>query len=343
MEEAERRIDSLKNAWEQLETKFSSDSRTYQRVYHRLDLAKETGIRLSCSYPGLVWELLIEAGASEDVLAIPFPKWKGMSFEVLVLDAPQKGTKHIALSVEEPENRDIFVNICADLISGLEGCTTNQARRNEISAFLIRWSAFFEKHGLEGLTPEKQRGLFGELWWLRKMVQSGIDPVQAVTSWKGCEQNYQDFELAGQAVEVKTSMMKEPRKVQISNERQLDNRGFHSLHLFVLTMITASSIGETLPSLIQSLKKSFSGKTATYSFKDALVKAGYLEAHTHLYQTGYSLIKEEFFEVRDGFPRITEIPQGLGDIHYALVLSACSDFLSDFSQYLSDLRSKDDE
>lgn len=342
MEEEERRIDSLKEAWEQLEGKFSSDAGISQRVYRRLNLEKETGIRLSCSYPGLIWELLIEAGASEDVFSVSFPRWKGMNFEVLALDVPKEGTKHIGLSVEERENRDVFVTVCADLVGGLDGCTTNSARRREIVDFLARWSAFFEKHGLEGLSSEEQRGLFGELWWLRKMVQSGIDPMEVVASWKGCERSYQDFELAGRAVEVKTSMVKEPRKVQINNERQLDNRGLQSLHLFVLIMAAASAGGETLPGLVQSLRNAFSERTVAYAFENSLAKAGYLEVHAHLYRTSYSSTKEEFFEVTEGFPRITEIPQGLGDLHYALVLSACSDFSSDSSEYLSLLRGKDD-
>ena len=342
MDGQERRMDSLKEAWEHLERNFSSDAGICQRVYRRLNLEKETGIRLSCSYPGFIWELLIEAGASEDIFLISFPRWRGMVFKILVLDVPIGGTKHISLSVEERENRDVFVTVCADLVRGLEGCTTNNARRREIADFLARWSAFFEKHGWEGLSPEEQRGLFGELWWLRKMVQSGMDPMEVVTSWKGCERSYQDFELAGRAVEVKTSMMKEPRKVQINNERQLDNRGLLSLHLFVLTLAAISAGGETLPSLVQSLRGAFSARALAYTFESSLVKAGYLEVHTHLYRTGYSLLKEELFEVTDGFPRITEIPQGLGDLHYALVLSACLDFSYDSSKYLSLLRDKDD-
>ncbi len=313
MDQEERQTDSfIKEAWEQLEKKSSSDAGTRQRVYRRLDLEKETGIRLSCSYPGLVWELLIEAGASEDALSVAFPKWKGMDFEILALDVPKEGTKHIGLSVEQRENRDVFVTVCADLVRGLEGCMTNSSRRSEIADFLTRWSAFFEKHGLEGLSPEEQRGLFGELWWLRKMIQSGIEPMDAVTSWRGCERSFQDFELAGRAVEVKTSMMKEPRKVQINSERQLDSRGLHCLHLFVLTITTTGADGETLPMLVRSLRNALSQRPAAYAFENSLIKAGYLEAHVSLYQTAYSLIREDLFQITDGFPRITEIPPGLG-------------------------------
>lgn len=323
----------IRQVWEELEKTLPSDTGVYQRAYRRLDLEKETGVRLSCASPGGVWELFVEAGSSGEVFSIEFPRWKGMDFEILSLDVPKEGTRHIRLFLEQRENRDIFVTVCADLVRGLDGCTTNDSRRREIADFLARWSSFFERHGLEGLSSEEQRGLYGELWWLRKMVRAGIDPMIAVTSWKGCERGYQDFEIAGRAVEVKTTMMKEPRKVQINNERQLDDRGLHSLHLFVLTITKAPAGGETLLDLVQSLRDSFSERPVTYAFENSLNKAGYLEIHTHLYRTIYSSIKEELFQVTEGFPRITDVPQGLGDLHYTVVLSACVDFGCELSWY----------
>jgi hypothetical protein len=330
----EGHIDSfIRQTWEELEKTFPSDTGSNQRVYRRLDLEKETGVRLGCASPGAIWELLVEVGSSGEVFSIEFPRWKGMDFEILSLDVPKEGIRHIRLSLEQPENRDIFVTVCGDLVRGLDGCTTNDSRRREIADFLARWSSFFERHGLEGLSSEEQRGLYGELWWLRKMLLSGIDPMIAVTSWKGCERSYQDFEIAGCAVEVKTTIMKEPRKVQINSERQLDSRGLQSLHLFVLTIAKGGVGGETLPDLVQSLRASFSERPAAYAFENSLNKAGYLEIHTCLYKTIYSPITEELFRVSEGFPRITDMPQGLGDLHYTVVLGACADFGCELSKY----------
>jgi len=326
----------IRRAWEELEETSPPDTGIYQRTYRRLDLEKETGVRLGCVSPGVIWELLVEAGSSGEVFSIEFPQWKGMDFEVLSLDVPREGTKHIRLSLEQHENRAIFVAVCADLVTGLNGCITNGSRRREITDFLARWSSFFDRHGLEGLSSEEQRGLYGELWWLRKLVRAGIDPTIAVASWKGCERSYQDFDIVGRAVEVKTTMMKEPRKVQISSERQLDNRGLLSLHLYVLTITKAGAGGETLPDLIQSLRAIFlqSPVTVTYAFEKSLRKAGYLEIHSYLYKTVYAPMREDFFQVAEGFPRITNIPQGLGDLHYTVVLAACADFECELSEYL---------
>ena len=188
-------------------------------------------------------------------------------------------------------NRDIFVTVCADLVQALDGCLTNESRRSEIADFLTRWSRFFERYGQEGLSSEEQRGLYGELRWLQHMVHAGIEPLAAVNSWKGCRRTYHDYEANGHVVEVKTTMTKEPRKVQINNERQLDGRGLNSLYLFVLTLTNSGGGGETLHALVQSLRGIFSGKPVAYTFEHSLREAGYLDIHVHLYNNNYSSIK----------------------------------------------------
>jgi hypothetical protein len=330
----ETTTEDIQKIWIDIEKKLESSENVHQRTYRRLDLEKETGIRLGCASPGSIWELLIEAGISGEDLSIKFPKWKGMYFEILSLDVPKKDTLHIRLCLEQRLNRDIFVTVCADLIRTLNGCLTNQSRKKEIISFLTRWSIFFEQHGQDGLTSEAQRGLYGELWWLRCMIKQEVSLADAVNSWKGCRRNYHDFEINGHIVEVKTTMTKEPHKVQINNERQLDDRGMNSLYLFALIITKSSTGGETLPDLVKSLRDIFSGDPIVYIFDNSLREAGYLDIHASIYNSSsYSLIKEEFFHVGEGFPRITNVPSGLGDLNYTLVLSACKEFKYDYSEY----------
>ena len=42
----------------------------------------------------------------------------------------------------------------------------------------------------------------------------------------------------------------------------------------------------------------------------------------------YALRNADWFDVRDGFPRLVEsdLPVGVGDVGYALALSACEDY-----------------
>lgn len=335
----ERVYENIVAILENLEGALNSDSEGQQRIYRRMDLERENGIRLSCASPGAVWELLIEAGSADEKVKITFPRWQGMKFDILTLDVPTKGIHHIRFFLDKKENRDIFVTVCADLVSGLEVCLSNESRKKEIADFLSRWSRFFERYGEEGLSSERQRGLYGELWWLRRMIEAGIEPAVCINSWKGCERAFHDFQIEGNIVEVKTTMTKEPREVVINNERQLDDRGLSSLHLLVITLLKVDGQGETLTEIVNSIRADFTSRSSLiYSFERSLRESGYLDIHSHLYNDSYVVNKEELFRIGDGFPRIIDIPQGLGNIRYSLVIAACRHFLIEPADYLDTIR-----
>ena len=170
-------------------------------------------------------------------------------------------------------------------------------------------------------------GLFGELTFLERCIESGCRPKDVIDYWKGCERGYHDFDNGGKIIEVKATQRKEPRKVWINNERQLDERGLMSLILYVVTLHTLESGAQTLPDLVKKIKDLIgSDNTAIVIFEKKLSTAGYLEIHESSYNTGYLRKKEEAFHIGNGFPRILEAPGGVGDITYSLTLSACKNF-----------------
>jgi len=320
--------------WEDLENKVNSEPELNRRIYRRLDLEKENGIRLGCINPGNIIEMLIEVGKAEGTFKISYPKWRGMNFKEVTLDAPVKETRHIGLILDKKEYRDIYFTVCSDLAEGLENCMTDESRRKEIVDFLTRWSRFFERYGEEILSPQAQRGLFGELKWLERMVREGIDASVCIDSWKGCEHGVHDFDVGGDAVELKTTMMKEPRKVDINNEKQLDERGFRSLHLVVISLSMTEGNGESLPDIVTKLRDHFADRSSLrYAFERSLRESGYLDIHAISYPQRYIVKKKELFRVEEGFPRIIHVPAGLGNIRYSLVLSACLDYSIDISEY----------
>jgi hypothetical protein len=262
-----------------------------------------------------------------------------MTFDLLQLDVPQSGTWHICLSLENPEHQDVFVSVCSDLAEELKSIDSAAKRKKALLDFLDRWSRFFERHSLEGLSAERQRGLFGEVFWIRRLLDCGIEPNTAVDSWRGCSRAYYDFEIGGRVVEVKSTLSKEPKKVQISSERQLDDRGLVSLHLLVLSLIQARAGGETLPELIDAIRARLSvDAPASRKMEHSLREAGYLDAHAHLYGASYTVRSQELFRVEHGFPRIVDLPEGLGDLSYSLVVGACGPYLANMEEYLVTLR-----
>ena len=328
----------IRGIWNGLEDEPEKTADMHKRKYRRLDLDKETGLRLSVFFPGKVLELLVEIGSGKSKPDFSFPKWNGMGFDVLQIDTPVVDTWHICLQLNNQEHKDVFIEVCSDLAEELSLLESATKRKIALLDFIDRWSRFFETYNLKTLPDEKQRGLFGELWWLRRLLNHGLTGNIVVNSWKGCERGYHDYDLDGKVVEVKTTLSKEPRKVQISNERQLDENGLISLCLLVLSLNQAEAGGETLPVIIDSIRNVLARDASCLrKFEHSLHATGYINAHAHSYTASYTVRIEELFRVGPGFPRIITMPCGIGDLKYSLLVASCSLFKVDANQYLNEL------
>jgi len=330
---------NIRKIWETLEKEANSTGYAQQLKYKRLDLENELGVRLGYTLPDNFLEIMIQISGSEEHLENNYPQWRGMQFETVVLDIPKSNTKHIRLILTDREHKDVFITVCEDLIEKLQYCRSGEDRKVELELFIKRWTRFFERCGTDGLSQSHQVGLFGELWWLHKMISSSIDSMIAVESWRGCEKSYYDFEFGTKILEVKTTMTKEPRKVTINNERQLDDRGLESLHLFVLSLTRLNNDETiTLPELIKDIRNIIDGSISGRIFDNKLVSAGYIDAYASLYINGYVVKKQELFKIKEGFPRIINMPEGTGNLKYSVTISACASYKKEITEYISEIR-----
>jgi len=262
-----------------------------------------------------------------------------MEFDHLELDIHVGGNRHhLCLSLRSTEQESVFKALCSDLVSSLNHCDNPERREKAIRESLDRWSLFFMNTEPLGLSASRQRGLFAELIWIHHLLECGIAPQMALEAWKGCERRYQDVDLKGRVVEIKSTITKEPRIVKISNERQLDPRGLLSLHMYVLTLHIVEGGGSTLTETIKKVRAGLVGYDgAQRSFTEKLIKAGYHDVHSVNYTDQYIIKKEELFVIRDNFPRIVDLPPGTGDLNYSVVLSDCQPYLTELNSYLKSL------
>ncbi|MCD4653229.1 PD-(D/E)XK motif protein [bacterium] len=265
---------------------------------------------------------------------IEVPNWSGLKCSLITLQIPQENSTHLSFCVHDQNYNDVFSAFCSDLVECLDKSTSNIKRRTELISFLERWKRFFQMRSPDGLSSTRQQGLFGELWWLRKLINKGFDKLDAVKSWKGCQRNYHDFDLPEAVIEVKTTMSKEPRKVWINNERQLDDSDQIPLYLFVLSLHKIEATGISLPELVTSVRNLLNDNTyANLEFEHSLIEAGYLEIHVSNYSKKYIIKKEELFKIGEHFPRIISVHDGVGDVRYTVTIGACSGFKIDFDTF----------
>jgi len=242
-------------------------------------------------------------------------------------DPYQKGKNTLLFKLTNNQHKNIFSILCEDLIASIKLETNEKQLVKTILNRFEKWKALFTKIILQGLTPEEQRGLFDELYFLRKFLQTNCSYVQVLDTWVGTEKEVRDFQMNNWAVEVKTTHGNNHQKVQISSERQLDITHLELLFLYHISLERIQENGESLNQIIVSINSILeTDSIALNRFKSKLYEAGYFEQHINIYDSiGYFIRQDTFNIVEKDFPRIqeNEIRNGVGDIKYSIIISQC--------------------
>jgi hypothetical protein len=268
-------------------------------------------------------------------------KFRDIKIETLP-DDKNRGKKFLLLLLLDNQHRDIFSTLSEDLIHQVADIAYESELINLLLLRLEKWRLLFEKMGQKGLTDEAQRALYGEVYFLRKFLQSAANTDYCINSWKGVEKSVQDFQFADWAVEIKTTHGKNQQKLHISSERQLDISIIPRIFLLHYSLEVRHNYGETLNDLVDDVLKILSDSPAAHNlFRLKLLEAGYFDIHRQLYfETGYSIRQENIYKITDDFPKITEaqIPSGVGDVRYSLIVSENDDWIINEEELFSKLK-----
>jgi hypothetical protein len=235
---------------------------------------------------------------------------------------------------------EVFTALADDLADHVGRSKDGAAAIDRLVDRLRRWEAFLKIADPDGLSQERRAGLYGELHVMRAHLLP-IDLDIGVRTWVGPQGAFQDFQASRWALEVKTSRTKEPVSVRISGERQLDDMGLEFLGLAHIGLEQRRNSGETLPEIVQSVRMMLTDVPTAETFEAQLLSAGYLALHEARYRNdGYVVRFDQLYQVRDGFPRITErdLPSGIGNILYSVVVSTLGDFRIDWESATGTLK-----
>ena len=254
----------------------------------------------------------------------------GIAVEMLPLE---RHKYRFVLTLQNSENVDVFQALCMDLM----GSTAEVTKENSAAALVIilnrlrRWQSLLERVRDRLLSRPQLIGLVGELMVLRDLLLPRMDSLDAVQSWRGPYGDEQDFLLVGSLVEVKSQLSTSDGHIPVSSEHQLDTRSgpiivcHQTLDLAAEYQEGASSLNQLVSSMSQKI--SSGGHTAMEVFWAALLEAGYWRREE--YDTSYWLLnRRSFYEVVEGFPRLTAEGVGVGidQVQYRISLSACTGF-----------------
>lgn len=260
----------------------------------------------------------------------PFNNLKEMRVS-LYNDTSYVNSSLLVIELLSPAHRDTFSLLCENLINSVRDLPSEKDVVNSVINQLEKWRNLFDKTKGEGLSTEKQQGLFGELTFLSKFLKKNITTNSKVLDyWVGVDAALRDFQGTEWAVEVKTTATNKPQKVMINGERQLDESLLSELFLYHCSVEVSKHNGENLNEKISKIRDMLMTDAPTLSiFNEKIILAGYYDEDYKLYENRCYKIRDEYvYRVRDNFPRIkeSELRNGVCDVSYSIILSTCDEY-----------------
>ncbi len=247
---------------------------------------------------------------------------------------PDTGRQQIVLALREQVNSDLFFRLCCDLLDATRHCPDESTALGTTINRLWRWQQLMKQGRTDKLTEEEQKGLIGELVFLRDILLPRFEPMEAISFWQGPigGEGEKDFSVSNTAVEIKTRAGTSPARVRISSEGQLDTGNYARLFL-VVHELSRSSGGQpdsfSLDDLVKQMRDTLMGRQpeSLDLFEGRLTSWGYSDLHDYEKDL-FLLLGQSTFAVEDSFPRLVpgSLPAGVRELNYTLDLSACRDF-----------------
>jgi len=248
------------------------------------------------------------------------PKLNGIKISLGKIET----TYQLILTLISKDDKDIFYTLCMDLLSSTKSIDDENIAIGVLLKRLEKWQ-YFLKHSRNLIDKKQLKGLIGELFFLKKYLLKNFEVDEALNFWKAPLQSVQDFELNNMAVEVKTKAS--INAITISSYEQLFTT-LDNLYLFILTLTDATQKDKNSFNIYDLIKeiRDLIGLENLDRFNHLLLLYGFLELsdYEELY---FKISIDEFYEVIDGFPRISEIPKSIEKLTYRVNLDACKEFL----------------
>ena len=236
------------------------------------------------------------------------------------------------ISLLDNAHREIFETLCRDIVNAAEGAADQMAALDRVVRRTRRWHFLLKGGSTKGLSMEEQRGLVGELAFLRE-VASSVSPETAIEGWTGPEGAAKDFEFPIACIEVKARRGAAKPYVRISSEDQLSDVDDRQLFLRVYDVDSAViPEGDNLHGHVRNTLALFEeSPECLEAIEERLEALCYDSAHD--YEKRRWIIGTcRTFEVSEGFPRITSpLTSGVLSVTYSIDLSECTDFATEFN------------
>lgn len=235
----------------------------------------------------------------------------------------------LLIQLIEKEGRvvEIFETICTNIITVIKHASSEREAIHLVITQMKKWKELFSRKTLNTLTPSEQLGLLGELYFLRKLLDTGLDSTLTTNYWVGPNSAPHDFQASKWSVEVKAVGLKTQDVVNINGELQLDESSTEKLFLYKLIIEENNTDGVTLPEVVDDVRTKLSqNANALLDVNNKLMSIGYFDSDKDLYNhRHYHVRNEKYYHIQGEFPRIKamELRPGVSNLKYSINTQDC--------------------
>ncbi len=237
------------------------------------------------------------------------------------------GHTQFILQLLSKNDKDIFYTLCKDLLNSTKNITNEIMAVKSILKRLEKWQ-YFLKNRKKLINKRELKGLVGELYFLKKYLLSNFDVQEALRFWKSPLDFVHDFEISNITVEVKSKSS--TNSITISSYEQMFTE-LDKLYLFVVSMneSTKKVVNSiNVYDIIDKVKELIYNRNPLLidRFEILLINYGFIpiDEYKEIY---FIIVSDEFYEVKDNFPKIESIPNGVEKLTYRVNLDSCREFL----------------
>ncbi len=251
-------------------------------------------------------------------------KFKGVKIEIFEFET----FRELNIYLVDNQLKDIFALFIENIVEVIIDSTTENEAISNTANVIFKWKKLFEKISGPGLTLEQQKGLLGELLFIKNLLEAGISQDKVFNAWTGPDSESKDFNFKSASFEVKFTTSNIP-SIKISNENQLDNLSNTNLFLVQFSTDSAKNGGISLNSVVELLRQDLkTNKAASKFFNEKLESVGFFEEDGESYNAEYALKSTFIYKVTADFPKLSgnNLPTGIYNTSYSIERSAIENY-----------------
>ena len=236
---------------------------------------------------------------------------------------PRKDGRYATLlTLTSREQEDVFVTMCGDIISYSSSEPDSKQSLARVLRRYNAWLKLLQHKNSALLSLSAQKGLIGELLYLKERIKNGFSPDDVLAGWVSPDGADQDFVYEDGWHEIKTTGASSS-EVTISSIEQLDCEQSGELIIMRVDKCAPAQMGAfTLHGLVHQIINMISCSTgAAEGFVLKLGSAGYIDMPEYE-QQNFVFSSSQAYKVEGSFPRITrrDIPSEVVKLSYTVSL-----------------------